>query len=240
MAEVSLPRGAKILIVDDNQTNQLVVEALLDENDMFAKIAWNGKEALEMLEQESFDGVIMDCQMPVMDGYEATRQLRKRDEWKNLPVLAMTASAMVGDREKALACGMNDYITKPIDCDVVLAKIAKWITAAHPDDCDREARGGSNNQQKSAASELPEQPDAEDKNADESQRGSSYFKQQLVHLQQLLAENDTDALDAATELLRFTTDDEQQDIIGNLIAALDDYNFDLAQSELNRLKSIPE
>src|SRR5207248_9040463 len=79
------------------------------------------------LERESFDLVLMDCQMPVMDGYAATRELRGRPQWRELPVIAMTANAMVGDREKVLAAGMNDHIAKPIKVDELFATIARWI-----------------------------------------------------------------------------------------------------------------
>src|SRR5437763_2417146 len=88
------------------------------------------QEALNWLERESFDLVLMDCQMPVMDGYAATRELRGRPQWRELPVIAMTANAMVGDREKVLAAGMNDHIAKPIKVDELFATIARWIRKA--------------------------------------------------------------------------------------------------------------
>ncbi len=81
------------------------------------------------LAHNKFDGVLMDCQMPVMDGYEATRKIRGQEKYKDLPIIAMTASAMVGDREKALDVGMNDYIAKPIDPDEMYKTMAKWISA---------------------------------------------------------------------------------------------------------------
>jgi CheY-like chemotaxis protein len=83
-----------------------------------------------MLDQQSFDVVLMDCQMPVMDGYEATRALRKRPQLRDLPVIAMTANAMVGDREKVLAAGMNDHVAKPIRFEELLATLARWVAHA--------------------------------------------------------------------------------------------------------------
>jgi CheY-like chemotaxis protein len=83
-----------------------------------------------MLEHETFDLVLMDCQMPVMDGYEATRALRQRPYGRDLPVIAMTANAMVGDREKVLEAGMNDHIAKPIRVDELFATLARWIRKA--------------------------------------------------------------------------------------------------------------
>ena len=83
-----------------------------------------------MLARERFDGVLMDCQMPVMDGYDATRLLRQRPQLKGLPVIAMTANTMVGDREKVLAAGMNDHIAKPIKLEEMFATLARWIGPA--------------------------------------------------------------------------------------------------------------
>ncbi|MEO8807980.1 MAG: response regulator, partial [Burkholderiaceae bacterium] len=79
-----------------------------------------------------YDGVLMDCQMPVLDGYEATRRLRLQPQWQELPVIAMTADAMVGDREKALAAGMNDHIVKPIRVDEMFSTLARWVRPAGP------------------------------------------------------------------------------------------------------------
>src|SRR5262249_18071802 len=76
------------------------------------------------------DGVLMDCQMPVLDGYAATRAIRERPAWHALPVIAMTANAMTGDREKALGAGMNDHIAKPIDVDEMFATLARWVRPA--------------------------------------------------------------------------------------------------------------
>ena len=85
-----------------------------------------------MLARESFDGVLMDCQMPVMDGYAATRALRAHPRWQTLPVIAMTANAMVGDREKVLAAGMNDHIAKPINVAEMFATLARWVRPSTP------------------------------------------------------------------------------------------------------------
>jgi CheY-like chemotaxis protein len=91
-------------------------------------VAGNGQEALDLLDSRGpFDGVLMDCQMPVMDGYTATQRLRGRHDWQHLPVIAMTASALAEDRERALASGMNAHITKPIDVERMLATMAEWI-----------------------------------------------------------------------------------------------------------------
>ncbi|GAB6041861.1 transporter substrate-binding domain-containing protein [Endothiovibrio diazotrophicus] len=121
-------RGAKVLLVEDNEINQELALELLTANGLSVAVANNGHEALEWLAREPFDGVLMDCQMPVMDGYTATAEIRRRPEWAELPVIAMTANAMAGDREKVLAAGMNDHIAKPINVNEMFATMARWIT----------------------------------------------------------------------------------------------------------------
>jgi len=127
-AAINSLRGARVLLVEDNQVNQELALELLTANGIIAEVANNGQEALELLEKEEFDGVLMDYQMPVLDGYEATRRLRRQERFKDLPVLAMTANAMAGDRERALAAGMNDHIAKPINVKNMFNIMAKWIT----------------------------------------------------------------------------------------------------------------
>ena len=119
--------GAKILLVDDNDLNQEYLCELLEMRGITVETAFNGQEALNLLAKQDFDGVLMDCQMPVMDGYEATRQIRKQDRFKDMPVIAMTANAMKSDREKVLAVGMNDHIPKPFKIDTMFATLDKWI-----------------------------------------------------------------------------------------------------------------
>ncbi len=122
--------GARILLVEDNAFNQELALDVLNRAGIVASVASNGQEALDMLAEQRFDGVLMDCQMPVMDGYAATRALRQQPQWRELPVIAMTANAMVGDRDKALAAGMNDHIAKPIKVQDVFATLARWVRPA--------------------------------------------------------------------------------------------------------------
>ncbi len=119
--------GAHVLLVEDNAFNQELARDLLGSAQIVVRIANNGREAIDMLARERFDAVLMDCQMPVMDGYEATRELRRDPRWVDLPVIAMTANAMVGDRDKVLAAGMNDHIAKPINVIEMFATLARWI-----------------------------------------------------------------------------------------------------------------
>jgi CheY-like chemotaxis protein len=119
--------GAHLLLVEDNAVNREIALAVLRRAGIVVSVACDGREALDMLGRERFDGVLMDCQMPVMDGYETTRQLRLQPQWRELPVIAMTANALVGDRAEVIAAGMNDHIAKPIRVDEMFATLARWI-----------------------------------------------------------------------------------------------------------------
>lgn len=120
-------RGIHVLLVEDNEINQMVAEELLKSlAGVDVVIAGNGREALQALQKDSFDLVLMDIQMPEMDGYEATALIRRDVRWQGLPIIAMTAHAMPKDREMCLAKGMNDYVTKPFDFDVLCETLAKW------------------------------------------------------------------------------------------------------------------
>ncbi len=120
-------QGASILLVEDNALNQELARKILETNGLHVSIANDGQQAIDILQTQTFDGVLMDGQMPVLDGYETTRQLRRNKRFKDLPILALTANAMAGDRAKALACGMNDHIPKPINVSLLLETMAKWI-----------------------------------------------------------------------------------------------------------------
>jgi signal transduction histidine kinase/CheY-like chemotaxis protein/HPt (histidine-containing phosphotransfer) domain-containing protein len=128
-----LPADANkfVLLVEDNLVNQEVARYELQTLGFSCVVCNNGKEALEMLEKRRFPLVLMDCQMPVMDGYEATRLLRESEKRKNIkmrtPIIAMTANAMEGDAEKCLRAGMDDYISKPVTVEMLKAAIEKWF-----------------------------------------------------------------------------------------------------------------
>jgi PAS domain S-box-containing protein len=124
--------GARVLLVEDNEINQELALDILTSNGIQVDIAGNGREALDALEKNDYDGVLMDCQMPIMDGFEATVRLRRMERFRQLPILAMTANAMAGDREKVLAVGMNDHIAKPVNVQELFRTMAKWITPAQP------------------------------------------------------------------------------------------------------------
>ncbi len=135
MSEVVQQRlaGARILIVEDHPLNQQLATELLSRAGMDVVVAGDGRQALERLADSGpFDGVLMDCQMPVMDGYTATRELRRQPQWQRLPVIAMTASALADDRDRALASGMNAHITKPINVEAMLRTMAEWVRGGAP------------------------------------------------------------------------------------------------------------
>lgn len=132
--QASLPlkslEGARILLVEDNPINQEIILELLRSEGLVMDVANQGQEALACLlagPADHYDLVLMDLQMPVMDGYEATRRIRQDNRFADLPILAMTADAVTGVREKVLSVGMNDYLTKPIQLDILHQALLKWI-----------------------------------------------------------------------------------------------------------------
>ncbi|MBJ7275262.1 response regulator [Marinobacter salarius] len=129
-------RTLNLLLVEDNQVNQVVASSMLKKLGHTVTLAENGRQALEALQQSggAFDIVLMDCQMPVMDGYEATRNIRANPEWQDLPVIAVTANVMQGDRDDCLESGMNDYMTKPYNRADLKSIIDRWAPPQPPED----------------------------------------------------------------------------------------------------------
>ncbi len=127
----SVPVDAKILLVEDNPINQMVAQKMLEKVGLKPKLANNGVEAVQMLNEQTFDLVLMDCQMPEMDGFDATREIRKlaikATDQNLIPVVAMTANVMSGDRERCLEVGMDDYIGKPVQRDKLESVLRKWL-----------------------------------------------------------------------------------------------------------------
>jgi len=121
-------KGRKILIVDDDLRNIFALSSALQDHEMVVEIANDGKEAIDKLEKDSdIELVLMDIMMPVMDGYEAMRHIRKQSKWDKLPVIALTAKAMKDDKEKCMEAGATDYITKPVDIDRLLSLMQLWL-----------------------------------------------------------------------------------------------------------------
>ena len=126
-AEHQLPPTFPVLLVEDNEINQEVAIGQLEDAEVFVDLAENGAEAVRMAGENDYDIVLMDMQMPVMDGIEATRILRSNLRFATLPIIAMTANALVSDREMCLQAGMNDHIAKPIDPDQLFGVLLRWI-----------------------------------------------------------------------------------------------------------------
>lgn len=116
----------RVLVVEDNLVNQIIVQKYLEKIGMNVTTAANGVEALELLKGNSYDVILMDCEMPLMDGYKATVEIRETLK-SRIPVIAMTAHAMKGDREKCLSFGMDDYLSKPVSPSDLIKTVKKWI-----------------------------------------------------------------------------------------------------------------
>ncbi|MBY7732289.1 response regulator [Vibrio splendidus] len=137
LANVQQLAGASILLVEDNEINQELATELLEGQQIKVTIAENGQQAIELYQQAiaddlPFDGILMDCQMPIMDGYEATEHIRNEIKDTQTPIIAMTANVMERDKEKALNCGMSDIIAKPIDVGSMFATLANWVSPSNP------------------------------------------------------------------------------------------------------------
>jgi PAS domain S-box-containing protein len=148
-------QGAHILLVEDNEINQQVASELLEQARFTVEIANHGQEAIDKLVPGRYDCVLMDVQMPVMDGLTATGKIREDKRYKDLPILAMTANATVEDRERCLAAGMNDHITKPIRPQILFETLLKWVEHKErelPDTLDSEDSADQ------TVDELPELP----------------------------------------------------------------------------------
>lgn len=133
--EATSRRRTHVLVAEDNVVNQRIIVRMLEKLGFRADVVANGLEALQALQQVPYQAILMDCQMPEMDGFEATQKIRKaeaertlpRQVVQHLPIIAVTANALVGDRERCLAVGMDDYISKPVNRDVLETTLQKWL-----------------------------------------------------------------------------------------------------------------
>jgi CheY-like chemotaxis protein len=127
-SSVEVLSGRTVLIVDDDVRNIFALTSLLERHGMQVISAENGREALERLQHApAIDVILMDVMLPEMDGYETTRAIRRLPQHRSLPILALTAKAMKGDREKCLAAGASDYIAKPVEADHLVAQLRRWL-----------------------------------------------------------------------------------------------------------------
>jgi CheY-like chemotaxis protein len=119
-----------VLLAEDNPINRKVATAMLTNLGCRVDVAVDGREAVQMFLRNSYHAIFMDCQMPELDGYEATRLIRSETDSPRTPIIAMTANALVGDRERCLETGMDDYIPKPLRMREVSAAVEKWLVQA--------------------------------------------------------------------------------------------------------------
>ncbi len=126
-AQLSQLRGARVLLVEDNELNQEVALGLLAEGGLLVDVADNGQKAVEMVQQRPYELVLMDMQMPVMDGVTATREIRKLKRYQSLPIVAMTANAMQQDRDRCVEAGMNDHLAKPVEPEELYRLLFKYL-----------------------------------------------------------------------------------------------------------------
>jgi CheY-like chemotaxis protein len=129
--QTQLPKKGRILLVEDNEFNQTLVVTLLNKWNYYVEIAANGRIAIEKLREGHYDAILMDVQMPELDGYQTTEFIRKEFSGlkRNIPIIAMTASALKGDLEKCIAAGMDDFISKPFDKKILYDKLLLWINS---------------------------------------------------------------------------------------------------------------
>ncbi len=128
LESTELMQKGHLLLAEDNEINQLVAQEILLSAGFTVDIANNGQEAVQMLEKQSYDAILMDIQMPIMDGYTATKHIREQEKYASLPIIAMSAHAMKGDKEISLSHGMNDHITKPIDPKLLYKTLHFWLS----------------------------------------------------------------------------------------------------------------
>jgi signal transduction histidine kinase/CheY-like chemotaxis protein len=125
--KAKLIHGARLLLVEDNAVNQELAVELLSSEGASVDVANNGVEALDKVQQTHYDAVLMDCQMPLMDGFEATQRIRTDARFRELPIIAMTASVLTSDRERCIDAGMNDFVAKPIDVNELFSTLMRWL-----------------------------------------------------------------------------------------------------------------
>jgi two-component system sensor histidine kinase/response regulator len=125
-SQIMFQPGTRVLLVEDNEINRMVAEEILTKAGIEITVALNGREGVDAVLAEPFDAVLMDIQMPVMDGYAATREIRSKPVFATLPIIAMTANATEADRQRAQEAGMSDHIAKPFDPENLLAMLQRW------------------------------------------------------------------------------------------------------------------
>jgi len=210
--------GKSVLLVEDTPFNQEIATAFLKQININVELVQNGQEAVDFLSVDtnvsSISAVLMDVQMPVMDGFEATRRIRSQLDLKSMPVIAMTANAMKGDEQKCLNAGMDDYISKPVSQDVLYSKLVKWIL---PEELEPELKQEQDPELASVVSEIVSSVDALNLTIALEQMGGS--QEMLTRM-----------------LLRFKED--QASSVLQIMDAYDDGDAELAHRLAHTLKGV--
>jgi PAS domain S-box-containing protein len=221
-------KGARVLLVEDNDMNQELAMELLAHAGIEVTLAVNGQDALDKISADAgFDGVLMDCQMPVMDGYTATREIRKNPAFKDLPIIAMTANAMAADRANVIDAGMNDHIAKPLNVGEMFATIARWIRP-----------GGEHAVSGKHAADATEVVAASALNTGYSGLNDleSVASSELDRLEALLRDSDAEASD----VLDMVMDQAKGSALGfalkRVVKAMDDFDFEAALVALKQAR----
>jgi CheY-like chemotaxis protein len=233
--------GLQVLLVEDNLLNQELTVAILKRVGVVVSLACDGIEALAKMRAQRFDAVLMDMQMPRMDGLEATRQIREILTQDQLPIIAMTANAMIGDRDKCLESGMNDYLSKPIQIDLLHAVLARWTGRQAPAQAETVSREMEDHDAKSSDYSITINTPGDDKPyAETIDKTSSpqLFAQTISLLGQLTKQlktfsfNSTDTMRRIKLLVDSTPLEKRFARLNHLIG---NYDYELALIEVQQL-----
>lgn len=231
--------GKKILVVEDNDLNQMVIKEFLNMADVVLSLAENGQDALDQLECNDFDLVLMDCQMPVMDGYTATRKIRENSKFKDLPVVAMTGSVMDSDLDMARAAGMNDHVGKPIKIKDLYATLVRWTGEARDrvqEDEQKHAISEAYNQVEPAGDSSSCRPIQEDQSS--LMPVSEEEKELLERLRDLLLEYDTTAVFVMEKIQKTELARRYPVAMKEIATRVKGYEFEKALESIEKLKSV--
>ncbi len=208
------PENSRILLVEDNSINQEVAIGLLEDFKLPVATALNGKEALELLKASEqsypFTAILMDCLMPIMDGYETTRCIRlglAGINAKSLPIIAMTANSMQGDEEKCLAVGMDDYISKPIDSDVLVKKLKHWLCGHSIEKSGTETPGNESTETETSPPPLPAKDDVW--NYDAVLKRVNYKQERVVKLATIFLSDMPERIEQLNQCIKDPQDNEK-------------------------------
>jgi CheY-like chemotaxis protein/HPt (histidine-containing phosphotransfer) domain-containing protein len=222
----------RVLVAEDNKTNQVVASNMLRKLGCRVTLASNGREAVETLLKKEIDLIFMDCQMPVLDGYHATAEIRRMEEKNglkgNIPIIALTANALEGDREKCLAAGMDDYISKPFKQEAILATLDRWAARKT-----QVIEGVATVAEKNAEAGDTDRPGEKSPAKQEESHTPSIDPSALAALQELQIEGEPSVLDDI--VTAYLTGSES--LISQLREALSENDIEVIQRSAHSLKS---